>query len=446
MLRRRSANLLAAFVICIVPAIAQESPEQQLWKQGDALFKQGDALFKQGKFVDAAKVIESNQQCLSKYPELENLLGLTLLKLGKYEEARVRLTHVTQVKPSIEEAWLNLGLAYESLGNVSSAMESFKKYVSIAKDKATAVRVGAHIKDLERGSGTASSTAEDYFSDVTSQGGLRWSKKRMPVKVFIQNSSTVPGYRAAFEGILKTAFNAWTEASNGSFKFKFVDAAKDADILVKWTNDTKDVASIAEGGDVKFKHGPTGLNHVDLTILTLNPSKDQPLTDELVSWISLHEVGHAMGLLGHSTNPKDVMFVSAPQIAEAPTLTPRDKNTIVKLYTTDTWMTLNDEGTECIESGDIDSALKRYSDALKLSPNNRVVQSNLVRAKYKRAITLFNDNKKSEAEPYFKEALEIEDKIKDDNLGSVVKAYCQFLRLQKRDSEAAELEKKYGKH
>lgn len=446
MLRRRGATVFAAFVICVVPVLAQQSAEQQLWKQSDALFKQGDALFKQGKFVDAAKVIESNPQCLSKYPELENLLGLTLLKLGKYEEARLRLIHVTEVKPTIEEAWLNLGLAYESLGNVASATESFKRYVSIAKDKTTAERVGAHIKDLQRGSGTASSTAEDYFSDVTSQGGLRWSKRKMPVRVYIQNSSDVPGYRASFEGILKNAFSAWTDAIRGDFKFKFVDSAKNADIFVKWTNDTKDVASIAEGGDVKFKHGPTGLNHVDLTILTLNPSKDQPLTDELVSWISLHEVGHALGLLGHSANPKDVMFVSAPQIAEVPTLTGRDKNTIVKLYTTDTWMTLNDEGTECIESGDIESALKKYADALKLSPNNRVVLSNLVRAKYKRAIALFNDNKKAEAEPFFKEALEIEDEIKDDNLAAVVKAYSQFLRLQKREPEADNLEKKYGKN
>ncbi len=436
------ASLLLVFSLA---AIAEDTADQKLWKQGDALFKEGDALFKKGKFVEASALIQSNQQCLNKFPELENLLGLTLLKLGKYEEARTRLSHVTQVKPSVEEAWLNVGLAHESLGNVQAAMEAFKKYVSIATDKETAKRVGAHIKDLQRGSGTAPSTGEDYFADVTSQGGLRWSKQKMPVRVYLQPSSTVPGYRPSFEEILRSSFKTWSEAANGNFEFKFVDSANDADIYAKWTNDTKNVASIAEGGDVKFKHGPTGLNHVDLTILTLNPSKDQPLTDELVSWISLHEVGHSIGLLGHSSNPKDVMFVSAPQVAELPNLSQRDKTTIVKLYTTDTWMTLNDEGSELIEKGELDSAVKKYREALKLSPDNRTVLSNLVRAQYKKGIALFNVNKRTEAEPFLKAALEIEDKIKDDNLTPVVKAYVQFLRLQKRESEADGLEKKYGK-
>lgn len=430
---------LALFILC-APAFGEDSPDQ-IWKNGEALFRQG-------KFSEATKVIESNPQFVTKYPELENLLGLTLLKLGKYEEARAHLLHVTETKPSQEEAWLNLGLAHESLGNVKLAVEAFTRYIAICKDKASVQRVSAHIRDVQKGIGSSSSTGADYFADATATNKLRWPKQRMPVKVYLRPSSTVPGYRPVFQEILKQALQSWTAASSGNVEFKLIDSEKDADIFVRWTNDTKDVASIAEGGDVKYKGNSKGLNHVDITILTLNPSPDQPLTDDLVAWISLHEVGHAIGLLGHSSNPKDVMFVSAPQVAEVPSLSERDKTTIVKLYTTefgDTWMTLNDEAIECIDKGDIQTGVKKYREALKLSPDNRTVLSNLVRAEYKMAIALFNDNKKDDAEPHFKEALAIEDKIRDQNLASVVKSYVQYLRLLKRGSEADALEKKYGK-
>jgi len=48
--------------------------------------------------------------------------------------------------------------------------------------------------------------------------------------------------------------------------------------------------------------------------------------------ICLHEVGHTLGLNGHSANPKDVMFYSMNSDNPITALSARDKSTMARLY------------------------------------------------------------------------------------------------------------------
>jgi predicted Zn-dependent protease len=47
-----------------------------------------------------------------------------------------------------------------------------------------------------------------------------------------------------------------------------------------------------------------------------------------------HELGHALGLWGHSPSPQDVMYFA--QVAQGPAISPRDLNTLRRLYQTPT--------------------------------------------------------------------------------------------------------------
>jgi predicted Zn-dependent protease len=58
---------------------------------------------------------------------------------------------------------------------------------------------------------------------------------------------------------------------------------------------------------------------------TKEPSSRYPCLQNIVT----HELGHALGLLGHSPNQADIMF---PVTDEHSRLSQRDVNTVIKLY------------------------------------------------------------------------------------------------------------------
>jgi predicted Zn-dependent protease len=69
-----------------------------------------------------------------------------------------------------------------------------------------------------------------------------------------------------------------------------------------------------------------------IKILTKSFSSVLPLTDNRIRYISLHEIGHALGLSGHTDNPEDIMFLSTSFKDEWRELTPRDARTIQRFY------------------------------------------------------------------------------------------------------------------
>jgi len=205
-----------------------------------------------------------------------------------------------------------------------------------------------------------------------------------------EEASKVPHYRPQCGQALKEAFGDWADKTGGRVKFTYVDSPEKADISCSWSSDPSKLQFQAEGGECQTRHGLNGLEHADIVILTANPKlhvSEMP-ADEIKK-ICLHEIGHSLGVLGHSPDPKDVMFCSAAGGTKE--LSDRDIRTMLHLYTasvriaacshpeaTKSKTALNMQALQLIQEGNYKEAIKLLDAALKIDPRYEDAVSSLV--------------------------------------------------------------------
>ena len=174
-------------------------------------------------------------------------------------------------------------------------------------------------------------------------------------------------------------------------------------------------------------------------------------------WICLHEIGHALGLMGHSSQHNDVMYSSMPLATIDRGLSERDKNTLKYLYSDDVVvhkadtsniasdstdpMTLNNEGATALNAGNLELALQRLEKAHKIDPGMKVVKQNLAQAYSIKAMRTVQTGKLPEADAMFKKSIAMLDGgTKSPIEVTVLRNYMIFLKLANRGPEAAKIE------
>lgn len=178
----------------------------------------------------------------------------------------------------------------------------------------------------------------DYLDAVGAQGIYRWSAQRMPLKVYIQDGSGIPGYRPSFRSFLVKSFDEWARISNGRVSWRQVSSPHQADVVCVFTANARSAGHQGfEAGVTQTiiqenrRTGEASIQKAHMTILT--QWQGRTFSDDDVYKTCLHEVGHAIGLQGHSNVPSDIMYY-AVNPRQTPYLTQRDANTIAKLYST----------------------------------------------------------------------------------------------------------------
>lgn len=173
---------------------------------------------------------------------------------------------------------------------------------------------------------------------------LRWDAGKFPLNVFIKNNSTTaPAY---FQQQIQKAFLQW-QASTGKFiRFKFVDDEKDANIFVT-INPSTDMKKCTEV-DCKYTVAYTTpsirgnlLKRMDIFFYDSN-NLGQPFSQKEVYNTALHEIGHSLGIMGHSENRNNLMFMEEnPNEKDSrfdllrsdfQAISPADLNTLTLLY------------------------------------------------------------------------------------------------------------------
>lgn len=182
-------------------------------------------------------------------------------------------------------------------------------------------------------------SAADYYGQIAEVAeSERW--KSFPVKVWIGNVPTANWAQGARE-----AFNIWLNL----LPLELTAEAEEADIRFNWdTGMDEDAEAGEEMNWVQFRRVGSELTGRKVALITLDLSRRWS-KDEMRA-IVLHEMGHALGIKGHSDSKGDIMYwqmqdkshqVRIPgvyypfawkSLVSQPSQ--RDLNTIIRLYNT----------------------------------------------------------------------------------------------------------------
>lgn len=184
---------------------------------------------------------------------------------------------------------------------------------------------------------TANATAGDYFTDIqpTNLGYLVWS--RFPVRVHL-DPAIAPGDAAqANRSLVETWVNAVRGAVaewNEVLPLELTDSPEDADITILRRTPPLTIQPgqplQARSAETRYEfyadtqQQPPTLSHRFQIFLRSDQSADY------VQAAARHELGHALGIWGHSSEQTDALYFS--QVRTPASISPRDINTLQKIY------------------------------------------------------------------------------------------------------------------
>ncbi|HTM09993.1 MAG TPA: tetratricopeptide repeat protein [Verrucomicrobiae bacterium] len=274
-----------------------------------------------------------------KIPEYYFNRGLALAKVGRTAEAIEAFKLVLSADPERALTWLNLGTLYQESGELEDSIAHYREFLRRAPQGPDAPVVADSIKNIEselrlaKSRPPAEPNAEDYYFSATQGRAKSWPSRSMPLRVYIHGGEGAAGFQARYIDILKTAFDEWSRASEGRVRFHITDRIRDADIECLWTSDPSQLRNRSEGGETRvYFRENSGIYDAQIFILTVPITRSSAVTDSSIHFIALHEIGHALGMMGHSTDPHDVMYFSMSVADKEHRLSARDKKTLLRLY------------------------------------------------------------------------------------------------------------------
>jgi len=177
---------------------------------------------------------------------------------------------------------------------------------------------------------------DNYIEQASSDKGIiRWDKKSFPLKVLIEESDNVPSYYGAQ---IRTALQQWQLTEN-FIKFKVAAKEKDADIIIKLAPTP---SNVCDGDVCRYIAGYTVpkikgsiLKQMVIILYTTDPQGNF-FSDKEIYNTALHEIGHSLGIMGHSYSSADLMYMGGkfytPNKTSFLYLSAKDINTIKLLY------------------------------------------------------------------------------------------------------------------
>ena len=254
---------------------------------------------------------------------------------------------------------------------------------------------------------TEAALPTDYFDHVTLFSNGRITRfTQMPIRVHI--SPTLKALPYLNE--IRYAMNTWESATDGKIRFQETETPEQADIRVNPTYsgrlaflDTRlgsaKLTRLSQGTSTTAQRSSTTIDFtVEIVLMLEGDGTIGELSEEEMRTVCLHELGHAIGIWGHSPDTDDACHATAT--AQHPT--PRDINTLLKLYDTPLHTPQHDIAIDLLkkevqmtprlprphyllgavyfDKGDMASAIASFQNCLKVDPNYEPAKEKLIQA------------------------------------------------------------------
>jgi len=273
--------------------------------------------------------------------------AIRLADNNRLQESRIKFEQAVQADPSFDLAWAALVGACMTSGQLEEGIQVGNQFLAnfphSSRRKETMLIMQKLNEQLARKNEiwarVGRDGADSYFALATEgKNFYGWNLDAMPLKVYIGDGKGVKGYRPNDAIILNNSFAEWTKATEGHITFTRVDNLADANIECIWIDAPKDFPQnrgLEAGEAVPMLDSDGYIVSSKLFLLTRERDDKSSVSDLVMHAICLHEIGHTLGLLGHSDVATDVMYFTANgQKVQEPHLTQRDVNTLAKLYST----------------------------------------------------------------------------------------------------------------
>ena len=310
---RFAGGLLVAAAMAIpIFVVPQSAAAEDKAKAGD-LYREANRLFDQGQFKLAADTYKS----------------------------------AIAEDPQFGDAYHNLALANEMVDR-KQAIEAWTRFVEVAGEreqyKFDVARIRARAQILEgmpplpealQPARYVPEAGDYYWSVSRGSEGEEW--KRFPLKVYLGSAPQMKWQEGA-----RQAYDAWVVL----FPLQLVALPQQADIRLSWDNrqlGEKHVGEEMERVEIKREGAELAARRIAVISvdMTFNWGKDD------MRAIVTHELGHALGVKGHSDSKKDIMYMEMQRkvygtkvggypvplwksLVKEPSQ--RDINTLIRLY------------------------------------------------------------------------------------------------------------------
>lgn len=178
---------------------------------------------------------------------------------------------------------------------------------------------------------------DDYFGELVSHSNIcYWRAEQMPIRIYIPENSKKDGFNDFDRRLIKRCFDEWCSIVPGRLSYKVVNNPAAADISFAQKDRLIDLSFSRSvlAHTIPIPSGPSEWSVFPVLKTKIEPLRFNPEitseSDKRVAnrhMILLHEIGHALGIVGHSCNAGDLMYFSG-----APVLSERDRATFRKIY------------------------------------------------------------------------------------------------------------------
>lgn len=231
---------------------------------------------------------------------------------------------------------------------------------------------------------------DNYLNFAANSNGqiVKWNKKNISVYV----------YDSEYNDIINQVLRKYNETFKGYFQLESASFPQQADIVIDVvdnfdSNDNQKELYMAGITNTYFDNKSQNLKLAKVKMLSKYPKNNKKVSAQDFYASLMHEMLHALGIIGHSPDRKDLMYaVSGNNKGE---FTSRDRVTLKMMYS---------GNEEVLKKETANAQLTKLDEAknyAKMNPNHAISWINLARIYY-------NANQKEDALEAYKKAIQIE--------------------------------------